>query len=426
MTPLGIELNWSRGPAEPKGWAAVGRLRVACFLAGFFRTMVCYMDAKGYAAAQNWRNNLLHTDLANPGPARNQFWYDVVKESLSILKASDLQRTWWNDYGSRTNAKIKNVLMGVLKPSMAAFFDHPVTEACLSQTRKADLPFLLIIDEAAYLYQTNYMHSFTWVLDEPVVGALKALGNDCPQVHKFFVLMLGTHAQISHFAPHYQYPSERHFSGKQSLPSLFLSLDWDSGVDLPERSIRFNQSACIESLVQWGRPTWLSFYNGLNREKVSENKTRNDAYILHKTILYAVEKLRGPDRSRGPYMGTVPPEESSLTVFALLAIRVHLDLDFAAPSRASQLVTSRLRWLIDVDPRRKYLVTTYGSEPVLAEAAAYLLNSPKNRDNSLAPTTAHPWICPLEELEQQLLHGNVSKGAHGELTARLLRIYPCC
>ena len=316
--------------------------------------------------------------------------------------------------------------MRILKPAMVTFFTHSVTEACLSNMRKPGLPFLLIIDEAAYLYQTNYMHSFMWVLDEPVAANLKNLDHHCRHARKFFILMLGTHSQISHFAPHYIYPSERVFSGKQSLPSVFLSLDWDSGVDLPERSIPFNQSACITSLVMWGRRTWLSFYNGLNRVKTFEDPSQNDAYILKKTIRYAIQKLREPDRNLGPSLKRVVSEESSLTVFATLAIRLHLDLDFAAPSRASRLVTSRLRWLVDVDSHRKYIVTTYGSEPILAEAAACLLNSPGDGDNSIIRKTPHPWIVPLGELEQQLMHGYVNKGAHGELTARILRICSCC
>ena len=409
----------------PKGWAAVARLRVACFLAGFFRIMVSYMENRGYSVVQKWRTNLLHTNISTPGPARNEFWYDVIKTSLAILKKSNLQETWWKKYEKRTNADIKEMLMKILEPAMIAFFKHPCTKACLSAMRRTDLPFLLIIDEAAYLYQTNYMHSFMWVLDEPVVANLRKMGPDYPQANQFFVLMLGTHSQISHFAPDYIYPSERYFTGTQSLPSVFLSLDWDSGVDLPERSIRFNQSACIQNLVKWGRPMWLSFYNGLDRHKTFQNKTQFDASILKKTIIYAVEKLREPDRRQGRSKSLVN-EESSLTTFAILAIRLHLDLDFAAPSRASTLVMSRLRWLIDVDSHRKYIITTYGSEPILAEAAAYLLNSASGGDDSVVPSSINPWIAHLEELERQLLHGHVNKGAHGELTARLLRIYPCC
>ena len=383
------------------------------------------METKDYTTIDNWRNNLLHTNISSPGSTRNQFWYDVIEASLAILKQSNLQPTWRIEFEDRTNAVIKEKLKEILQPEMTAFFNHPITKACLSEMRKADLPFLLIVDEAAYLYQTNYMHSFMWVLDEPLVEILTEMNVECPEANKFFMLMLGTHSQISHFAPDYIYPSERYFTEKQSLPSVFLSLDWDSGVGLPERLIQFNESANIGNLVKWGRPMWLSFYNSLDRAKKIKNRTLRHAHILKKTIFYAVEKLRAPDRKQEPHPQHLASEESSLTTFAILAIRLHLDLDFAAPSRASKLVMSRLRWLIDVDSRRKYIITTYGSEPVVVEAAAYLLNSQPNGDDT-APSITHPWISHLEDLDRQLLHGHVNEGAHGELTARLLRIYRCC
>ena len=243
--------------------------------------------------------NLLHTNVSTPGSARNEFWYNVIKASLAILKKSNLQETWWKENENRSNTDIKEKLMKILEPAMIAFFNHPSTKMCLSEMRRSDLPFLLIIDEAAYLYQTNYMHSFTWVLDEPVVANLTKMRLAYPQVNQFFVLMLGTRPQISHFAPDYTYPSERYFTETQSIPSPFLSLDWDSGVDIPERSIRFNQSAGIEDLVKWGRPTWLSFYNGIDRRRTFQNKTTIDAYILGRMIRYIIRKLREPDRNQG-------------------------------------------------------------------------------------------------------------------------------
>ena len=388
--------------------------------------MVLYMEKKGYSVVEKWRKNLLHTNVSTPGSARNEFWYNVIKASLAILKKSNLQETWWKENENRSNADIKEKLMMILEPAMIAFFNHPSTKMCLSDMRRSDLPFLLIIDEAAYLYQTNYMHSFIWVLDEPVVANLTKMGLDYPQANQFFVLMLDTHSQISHFAPDYIYPSERYFAGKQSLPSVFLSLDWESGVDLSERSIRFNQSAGIEDLVKWGRPMWLSFYNGLDRHRTFQNKTTIDAYILKRLIRYVVGKLREPDRNQGHRSKGLVSEESSLTTFAILPIRLHLDLDFAAPSRASTLVKSKLRWLIDLDNHRKYIITTYGSEPIIAEAAAFLLNSSNGGDDFAVPSSINPWIAHIKELDGQLLHGYVNKGAHGELTARLLRIHPCC
>ena len=101
---------------------------------------------------------------------------------------------------------------------------------------------------------------------------------------------------------------------------MFLSLTWDSGVNLPERSIPFNRTASIENLVKWGRASWLSFYNGINRGKDFGKKEHMDAYILKKIIMFAVEKLREPGMSQRFYETELGREESSLTIFAILAI----------------------------------------------------------------------------------------------------------
>jgi hypothetical protein len=74
----------------------------------------------------------------------------------------------------------------------------------IPQCLTRQLPFVLVIDEAAYLYQTHYMHSFLWVLDQPVMKVLHNLRETTPAANRFFVIMLGTHSQISHFAPHYE------------------------------------------------------------------------------------------------------------------------------------------------------------------------------------------------------------------------------
>ena len=142
-----------------------------------------------------------------------------------------------------------------------------------------------------------------------------------------------------------------------------------------------------------------------------ENKI--ESACLRTCVKYAVEKLA--------YNHDKSDEQWRLTIFAILAIRIHLDLDFTSPSRASQLVTSKMRWLVDVDTRRKHITTTYGSEPILVEAAAYLMNGYKVVPS--AQRSAHsPLQYMLEELERQLNHGHVNRGQNGELTARLLCI----
>jgi len=71
-----------------------------------------------------------------------------------------------------------------------------------------------------------------------------------------------------------------------------------------------------------------------------------------------------------------------------------------------------MRWLVDIDPRRKHIVTTYGSEPLLIEGAVLAMNSDHLFENSLVKL--------LNEFKEQLNQGFVDRGENGELTACLL------
>lgn len=411
-------------------WAAVARLRVACFLAGFFETMVIYMKSDNFDKIEHWRNNLLHSvDEVSANNNRSQFWYEVVKNALTKLRDNDCELSReWILYGQKqkipelTNAQINTALKKILRPSMSNFFNSPVVTDSLRQCtvkfndHEWDLPFLFIIDEAAYLYRTNYMHSFMWVLDQPVVQILYQ-DIDNPAAKRFFVLMLDTHSQISHFAPHHNFPSERYFDGRQHIPTVFSTLDWDSGVRAPSVDASFESSAEISRLVRWGRPLWLSYYDGCWQS--------SDRDRLRNCVTFAMDKLTdgiAPDQER--LQSTTKDEDDEgprkLSAFAVLALRLHLDLDFAHPSRASKLVSSKMRWLVDMDPHRRHLTTTYGSEPLLVEAAACLMNGRR-----LAPNIGqNPVVWFLRHLENDLNQGYVNRGKNGELTARLLCTLP--
>jgi len=243
-----------------------------------------------------------------------------------------------------------------------------------------------------------------WVLDQSVVQLLQQEIRS-PAAKRFFVVMLGTHSQISHFAPHHNFPSERYFTGRQHIPTVFAMLDWDSGVRAPSNNAPFESSAEIGRLMLWGRPPWLSYYNG--RSELS-NYDR-----LKACVTFAMNKLT--DDLPGTY-GDDSEQSRRLSAFAVLALRIHLDLDFVNPARASRLVSSKMRWLVDVDPRRKHITTTYGSEPLLVEAAACLMNS-----YHLAPDAGYnPMWWFLQQLQNDLNKGDVDRGRNGELTARLL------
>jgi hypothetical protein len=411
-------------------WAAAARLRVACFLVGFFETTVQYMKLNEYANIDAWRANFLQSNPSVLRINRHKFWYEVVEKALTLLRANDFDKLkkWWNqpdDDPTITNVDIHNDLQQLLKKPIRAFFTSEIIKEFISECRTpppdgfSDLPFLFIIDEAAFLYQTNYMHSFMWVLDQPVTHVLYELRDTAPAASRFFVLMLGTHSQISHFTPRYQFPSERYFEEEQHITSVFLSLDWNSGVKAMVDRPTFEESAHISKLVRWGRPLWMSFYNGLQIGAVNSlPNNKRDASDLRRCVMFAFQKLVAGSHKMN--IGAELIGAQAMTVFAILAIRLHLDLDVAFPSRASKLISSKMRWLVDVDDRREHLTSTYGSEPLLAEAAAYAMNSYEVfRTKGDNPLTGF-----LGELKTQLTLVHVNRGENGELTARLLCTNP--
>jgi hypothetical protein len=395
--------------------------------------MVDYMNRGICDSVEKWRKNYLHTGNSYVQLNRNQFWKDVVTAALYELRPESdngnrkLMESWLNQDPKPTipNHIIDRDLQKILEAPIKQFFNHPVTTQCLAESTtlfrgpsgrssatEQVVPFLFIVDEAAFLYQSNYMDSFMWVLDQPIVNILTKLQTD-PEVlndnaSNFFILMLGTHSQISHFTPHYTYPSERYFTGEQHITSVFVSLDWDAGLRPSNSKSRLHGSSHIENLVQWGRPLWSAIYDGLRPPEIKALITdKMDRRDLRRCVLFAKRKLlpSHPERHNA--------EQLDLSAFAILAIRLHLNLDFVFPSRASKLVSSKMRWLVDVDPHRKHIVTTYGSEPLLVEAAAVVMNS--------SDLFSKPLVRLLDEFKEQLNSGFVDRGENGELTARLLR-----
>ena len=391
--------------------------------------MTDYMSRAAYNNLEAWQTEFLYAEVKTPG-ARDQFWDAVLTKTLKILdKNQDLYRQWLGVSNKRqkvierlqrprdddnnshfpTNDEICNALVDLLREPIRAFFSHPVTRACLRQigSNELKLPFLLVIDEAAFLHQTNYMHSFMWVLDEPVVRVLLELSETNPDsdglpvmpTNRFFVLMLGTHSQISHFAPNQIFPSERLAGKPQLLPSPFLSFNWDVNVHEFRPPFKLRDSENLHELAAWGRSMWGALF---------QNRSRPDDF--RRCLKFIKTKLQ-------PALNSDSHRE--LSILAVMSIRLHLDVDAAAPTLASQLVSSKMRWLVDVGMFRIHITTTYGSEPLLVEGAACMMNVHEHTDIMHTKPPFQPYVSGMLT---QLSKGYISRGDHGELTARLLRI----
>lgn len=390
------------------------------------------MSNPNYDNLEAWQQKFLYTKDKKIGN-RDQFWNAVLKKALNMLSINtELYQDWlgisnkrqgvtmsvkdhdteMDNLGPRpNNGVIKEILADLLRKPIKDFFAHPVTKTCLRRITDSgqNLPFLFIIDEAAYLYQTNYEHTFMWVLDQPVVQILNELYLDTPDsdglaempTDHFFVLMLGTRSQISHFASN-SFPSDRLAGNPQFVSSPFLSFDWDENVKEFRPPFKLRDSESLSELQNWGRSMWAALFEG-----------RSNSDALRRCIKYVKAKLEPADKTSNFHR--------ELSMLAVMAIRLNLDLDCAASTWSSLLVCSKMRWLADVGLFRRHVTTTYGSEPLLVEAAACMMNS-YDGINSKESDNQPPFVSYISEMVDQLSMGYISRGDHGELTARILRM----
>jgi hypothetical protein len=393
---------------------------VAYFLAALFKVLNEMLARPEYQTLSAW-HHLFGQPATGAGvkEERTEFWRTVIEQANRLTYAEeDLQTKWLNvgptvEVTKPNNQVISETLRQIISPPLVQFLSGRHARK-LQRDSPEDYPFVLIIDEAAYLHFSNYMRAFMWVLDQVVVKIIDNAKSD-----NIFFLMLGTHSQISHFAPDEHYPSERVFAGNQLLPSVFLNFAWDSSYKLPtERSL--SASNAFRHLVQFGRPLWLSYVQGLERKEERMHMSPDARQIRQACIQYAMMKIH-------PLAGAEDNEiEAKTSAFAVMALRIRLDIDLSHPKRASELVASKMRWLINVSDLRHRIRTTYPSEPILVEAAACLMNGyfwqkacinqfPKYIDES-------PVTYVLECLGEELNKSHVDRGANGELTARVLCI----
>jgi hypothetical protein len=212
--------------------------------------------------------------------------------------------------------------------------------------------------------------------------------------------MLGTDPQIARFAPNQIFPSERLATQPQLLPLPFLSFNWDANVTEFRSPFGLRDSENLFELARWGRSMWTALF---------ANRTNPNA--LERCMKYIKIKLE-------PAVGNF--DHIKLSMLAVMSIRLHLDVDCAAPARASHLVTSKMRWLADVGLSRADITTTYGSEPLLVEAAACMMYSYDSRVSTATGGYHNTFESYISQMWAQLSKGYISRGSHGELTTRLL------
>jgi hypothetical protein len=294
------------------------------------------------------------------------------------------------------------------------------------------LKMVLMIDEAKYLVGSKFFNSFRWIIDQVIERAWISVNQQLAskenrmltsQPLPFMVFFLGTNSTVADFLPPGEDSSARYFLDFMKVPPPFTALDWD--ITVPDDSILnytvFNYESLAEMtwLCRFGRPYWQAqwgsslaqpfekFRDASNLITVAENKLHHKHSRSGFLDLFGcARKVEEPSEK----------EEFILTCSAILGVLAVIHLDFTSPKRAEDLVASRLRWAVGCDRKRTYLLTTYPSEPLLAEAAFRLLFA-----KSKAKDDPHEILkAILNVIAEEVERGDYDVGGDGELVGRLL------
>ena len=307
---------------------------------------------------------------------------------------------------------------------------------------------LFVVDEAKTLVELQYYNSFRWVLDNVIQRAWEhghtQLSHPLPL--PFLAIFLGTNSKVADFLPPGKESSYRYFASTMKVPQPFTALDWDVHVSEPyiwpdssgnslsafgnviradektETKLMHYQLQTMGWLSRFGRPMWYARWASKSNSSI---ELKHDE--AERIIKFAEEKLCHLDDSSVEEFlshltnyisklrrGRKPKEDFIQACSAILAVLVGLDFDFTSPSRAADLVASRLRWAVASDASRTYFLTTYPSEPILAEAASRIFFS------AIMGASKPAYHGILQVVADEITQGNYDFGSDGELAAKIL------
>jgi hypothetical protein len=233
-------------------------------------------------------------------------------------------------------------------------------------------------------------------------------------VPRVFGLFTDTTSRLANFQPRASEDRSMRilrlpFPGKVQFEPLhvFTSVDAHAQMIVENKCISdVNEVANAERLLKFGRAGWYSVYAG----KDTSNK---QIYDHNRIVDLAVCKLLGvPVVNRVKVRGLFPSSHPQLTpksllrLLAVLAPRLALTVG-PYTVEAEELISSHLAVLIRTDTDRHFLRTAYPSEPIVAEASAYI-------------TSNIGWGLPLKALHHYVHTGIVGAGFRGELLSKIL------
>ena len=260
----------------------------------------------------------------------------------------------------------------------------------LKGTANTEIPLFFAFDEVSNLA----MHGLGPKVFEAlrrVIRLLRAL--------PVWTFVLSTQSALDSVAPAIENdPSARVIKGLLQRHTAFcefplnveagrrLWADWKRQLSLP-----LDNFATISHILSFGRPLWMGYIDGRSE-------------VVRPAVMY---KLLGGRKYN-------PSEKNQL--LAVLANRIALDPCTQTSESIGlerEAVQSHLRWMLSLDQRHGFVETTSQSEPVLAEAAAWVLMETGEAGDH--------WEASIDSLFVNLMSpGLIDRGRTGELVARLL------
>ncbi|KAF8335966.1 uncharacterized protein EI90DRAFT_3047708 [Cantharellus anzutake] len=394
-------------------------VKYACFLIQMFHTarpIVRSFRLKAHSRiAKRWRAYLAEgQSFREMGPNRKKFYGDVINRAMDLMRsvspeAGGVSRT--SSVGARFPT-LQAQLADAIKLLELALYPGPGTPP----SKKDDwdhCAFFLYIDGAHNLVEE--LGPGSGLRDR---SAYHAFGRVLSRVNHlpFFTLFLSTNAESRPLAPKVAvHPSARDWEKEELPPYTLLPFDIFSAgqcaaLDRGDSLITLAAACSSGNLVRFGRPLWYSMYENL--QETTEN-----------IFTFAVKKLNpmGDKGFRSQCKDETSNETDASAMLASLDIRIHLSFDVAreaARSKISTLVQTYMRIIYAVSEHHEFIYSGYPSEPVLAEAAARLLNR-EGPIGSGAPLPPIAFKGP-DILKAAYGEGILNRGERGETVGRLL------
>lgn len=346
---------------------------------GFF-VVYCCLRKKGVRGFP--KRSCLADDLLSTKPDISRYFKCYFSTFIEIANAAEQDcRDFFEKYQQENDSEY-NLAKNLVDAKFRSL-SNKVTIPHYTQERK----LIFVFDEASSLLDVKSNGRSNFFLIRSILSDLK------PNI---FVLFLDTFSHLSEFMPPIlQDPSNRVFSDRLKVfEPIYLLPNWDLFVT--SDSVKSIQDSVIfENMCLFGRALWGSWmHTRTNSNGKYESIDHRDLYHL------AASKLISK---------SFEDEFDEKDWLAILSCRIGI-IRPKCLSTCKQLVAKHMAVCTYVDNEREIFEIDYPSEPILAEAAAFLINRKQN------------WQYFIDKLIYLTETCLISTGDKGEIIAKLILI----